>query len=154
MGQLVFWLWGIWFFLLRGSRCFGFMAVDILFMELLVFWLWGSCAMRAVWWLWWHHPSFSPPIAKARQWPYSYICWDNFQIWRKNCELLRMKWWTAIMTWELNVGLEHFILSCSLIRSIQKGLGIGRNPHNRMRNVWWMFQIRAVVLKQLNLFAL
>ena len=62
--------------------------------------------------------------------------------------------WGGRTAWELNVGLERFTLSCTLIRSIQKGFGIGRNPHNWMRNVWWTFQIRAAVLKQLNLFAL
>jgi hypothetical protein len=38
--------------------------------------------------------------------------------------------WGGPADWELNVALERFTLSCSLIQSIQKGLGIGRNPHN------------------------
>jgi hypothetical protein len=135
--QLVFWLWGIWcfnceavdvlivgqlvfrlwaagvlivgqlVFRLWGSWCFNCGTVGVLIVGQLEFWLWGSCAVRAMWWLWWRHPSFSPAVAKAHQWPYSYICWDDLQIWWESCELLGTKWWTANMRRPYDLGIER-----------------------------------------------
>ena len=184
IGQLVFWLWGSCcfdcgviivlivgavgvlivgqlVFCLAGLLVFLLWAVGDMIVGQLVFWSWGSCAVRdtCMWWLWWHQPRFSPAVAKAHQWPYLYICWEDLQIWRENCELLGVIWWTANMRWTCGLGIERggvrtFHITLSLIRSIQRGLGIGRNPHYWIRNIWWTFQTRAVVLKQLNLFAL
>ena len=158
VGQLVFWLWGSW--------CLDCGAVGVLIVGQLVFWLWGSwcfdCGAVAQWELCGvcgditrasarplprlingHIRISLEMISRYGETTVSYTVWNDGR-----------RTWGGRTAWELNVGLERFTLSCTLIRSIQKGFGIGRNPHNWMRNVWWTFQIRAAVLKQLNLFAL
>jgi len=172
VGQLVFWLWGSWcldcgavgvlivgqlVFRLWGSWCFDCGAVGVLIVGQLVFWLWGSwsfdCGAVAQWELCGGCGDVTP--ASARPLPrlinghirisVEMTCRYGERAASYSVLSDGRRTWGGRTAWELNVGLERFTLSCSLTGSIQKGLGIGRNPHNWIRNVWWTFQIRAVV---------
>ena len=118
VGQLVFWLWGSCAVIAMWRLCFDCGAFGVLILGQLMFRLLGSCAVRAMWCLWSHHPSFSPTVAKAHQWPYSYICWEDFWYGERTVSYSvwsdRRRTWGGLTAWELNVAL----VSCSLIGSI------------------------------------